>query len=818
MMKKAWSLRIREIMNYLSEIKPDKYDMVIMIVLFFMGRAHFPGGITAFGFAALAACVLSPHCKMYPGISVMYFISTALGVISLGEWWQLFVLAISSVIFYTVMVMDKRAVDSPRSDGETYRLSLWVKAGLVLAASQILPLFISVAANQKDAAGLVLMLFQLFISFVAFYVFKTVVTVLGDTISRKLMSNEEMACMAISFAVLILGLPDVVVLGLSLRRVICVCITLIFAYRGGLGTGAACGICVGALLAAFYAGTDLGGFTPVMMGLLGICGFLSGLMNRFGKFGVSAGFILGNLVFSPVVTLSADLIMSFFEVGFAVIIFCILPEKLTDFLKLPQLTGVHIPTVKINYADKLRNTAISRLNNFSDILKEMSNVCRSLTDRNKTEPEKTDLMTAMNRITNNVCHRCILKNDCWEKNFYQSYKNFLSILTTLEIKGEIKPGDIPAPMAEKCARSARIIEECRATLEIGRVETLWRGRLDESRKLIPAQLMGLAGILDSLAKEVDMSVRFMDNLERDIIRQFRKRELRIKNATVCRNRYGRYECHVEVKCCETPGEETMCVKDYASIISDVLGVVMKPSENCCQQEETNRLWCKVSFYEAEPLRTSIGVACTPAYGSITTGDSHSYMSIDRGIQMAALSDGMGTGEQASRQSRSVIRLLELFMESGLDKSAAVSMINSLLENGSGEKELSATVDMAVFDLYQGRVSFLKLGAMPALIKREERIEMVKVANLPVGLAPYNEPVHAVERKVGNGDYVIMMTDGVGEAYRRAGVNDADFYGFIEQVTEGTPQEVADKIIRKAMAISGDKPKDDMLVMVTKVVA
>ncbi len=818
MMKKAWSLRIKEIMNYLSEIKPDRYDVVIMIVLFFMGRAHFPGGVTAFGFAALAACLLSSHCKMYPGISVMYFLSTAMGVISLGQWWQLFILVISSVTFYSVMVFDKRAVESPRSDGEVYKLSLWVKAGLVMLISQVLPMFIVAAISKNSVASLVIMLFQLFISFVSFYVFKTVVTVLGDNISRKLMSNEEMACLAISFAIMILGLPDIVLLGMSIRRMICVCITLVFAYRGGLGTGAACGITVGALLAAFYAGTDLGDFTSVMMGLLGLCGFLSGLLNRFGKFGVSIGFILGNLIFSPVVTLSADLVMSFFEVGFAVIMFCILPEKVTDFLKLPQLTGVHIPTVKINYADKLKNTAISRLNSFSDILKEMSNVCTELTDKNKTEPEKTDLMTAMNRITNNVCHRCILKNDCWEKNFYQSYKNFLSILTTLEIKGQIKPGDIPASMAEKCARSSRVIEECRATLEMGRVETLWRGRLEESRKLIPAQLMGLSGILDNLAKEVDMSVRFMDNLERDIIRQFRKRELRIKNATVCRNRYGRYECHLEVKCCDTPGEDMMCVKDYAAIISDVLGAVMKPSEDCCKQEDGNRLWCKVSFYEAEPLRTSVGVACTPAYGSAITGDSHSYMTIDRGIQMAALSDGMGTGEGASRQSRAVIRLLELFMESGLDKSTAVSMINSLLENGSGEKDLSATVDMAIFDLYQGRVSFLKLGAMPALIKRDERIEMIKVANLPVGLAPYNEPVHAVERKVGNGDYVIMMTDGVGEAYRRAGVNDSDFYGFIEQITEGTPQEVAEKIIKRAMAISGDKPKDDMLVMVTKVVA
>lgn len=113
---------------------------------------------------------------------------------------------------------------------------------------------------------------------------------------------------------------------------------------------------------------------------------------------------------------------------------------------------------------------------------------------------------------------------------------------------------------------------------------------------------------------------------------------------------------------------------------------------------------------------------------------------------------------------------------------------------------------------------LSLGAMPALIKREERIETVKVANLPIGLAPADEPIHAVERKVSNGDYVIMMTDGVGEAYRRAGVKDSDFYGFIEQIATGAPQEVAEKIIKNALDISSNKPKDDMLVMVTKVVA
>ena len=819
MIKKAWSLRFSEVKAWLKELEFDKFDLVLMLLLFLMGRAHLPGGMVPFGLPALAAALMSARCKMIPGVSAAYFLAAALGTLTLGNGWQFFIFSISAVIFYAVMMFDTRVTESARTDNGKYKLPLGIKAGAVLLAAQPVPMIIAVSAGADNVKQAILLLFQAAIGFIAFYIFRTVVQVFSDNISRKLMSNEEMACLAITFAVLVLGLPDIVLLGLSLRRVICVSIIMIFAYRGGLGTGAACGITVGALLAA----SDMGEFSTVTVGLFGFCGFLSGLLNRFGKIGVGAGFLLGNLIFSPMVTMSADLIMSLFEIGFAITAFFILPEKATKFLKLPQLTGVHIPTVKVNYAEKLRNTAIARLSGFGEILREMSNVCVELTERQGGDPEKSDLMNAMNRITGNVCSRCIMRNDCWERNFYQTYKNFLSILTTLEIHGTVKPGDIPAALGGKYARTSQIISECKNALEIGRAEAIWKRRLEESRKLIPAQLMGMASILESLSREVDMSVRFMDNMEKDIIREFRKRELRIRNVTVCRNRYGRYECHAEVKCCDGEQEQRMCFNEYAAIISDVLGSQMTPGEECCKNgvwEESNeaKLWCKMSFYEAEPLRTCVGVACTPAYGSVVTGDSHSYLSIDRGIQMAALSDGMGTGEQASRQSKSVIRLLELFMESGLEKSVAVSMINALLENGTGEKELSATVDMAVFDLYEGRVSFLKLGAMPALIKREERIETVKVANLPIGLAPVDEPVHAVERKVGNGDYVIMMTDGVGEAYRRAGVKDAEFYGFIEQVATGAPQEVAEKIIKNALDISSNKPKDDMLVMVTKVVA
>jgi stage II sporulation protein E len=390
MIKKAWSLRFSEVKAWLKELEFDKFDLVLMLLLFLMGRAHLPGGMVPFGLPALAAALMSARCKMIPGVSAAYFLAAALGTLTLGNGWQFFIFSISAVIFYAVMMFDTRVTESARTDNGKYKLPLGIKAGAVLLAAQPVPMIIAVSAGADNVKQAILLLFQAAIGFIAFYIFRTVVQVFSDNISRKLMSNEEMACLAITFAVLVLGLPDIVLLGLSLRRVICVSIIMIFAYRGGLGTGAACGITVGALLAA----SDMGEFSTVTVGLFGFCGFLSGLLNRFGKIGVGAGFLLGNLIFSPMVTMSADLIMSLFEIGFAITAFFILPEKATKFLKLPQLTGVHIPTVKVNYAEKLRNTAIARLSGFGEILREMSNVCVELTERQGGDPEKSDLMCA----------------------------------------------------------------------------------------------------------------------------------------------------------------------------------------------------------------------------------------------------------------------------------------------------------------------------------------------------------------------------------------------------------------------------------------
>ena len=72
----------------------------------------------------------------------------------------------------------------------------------------------------------------------------------------------------------------------------------------------------------------------------------------------------------------------------------------------------------------------------------------------------------------------------------------------------------------------------------------------------------------------------------------------------------------------------------------------------------------------------------------------------------ALSDGMGSGEKACRESTLVVELLEELLEAGFPEKTAIQMINTTLVMGREEIHYS-TIDMSVFDLYTGECELIK---------------------------------------------------------------------------------------------------------------
>ena len=192
-----------------------------------------------------------------------------------------------------------------------------------------------------------------------------------------------------------------------------------------------------------------------------------------------------------------------------------------------------------------------------------------------------------------------------------------------------------------------------------------------------------------------------------------------------------------------------------------------------------------SFYTMQGM-AKIGKGC-----SRISGDNFALLDLQGGRQAAILSDGMGAGEDACRESTMVIELLEELLGAGFPEKAAIRMLNAALVMGREEIHYS-TVDMTIFDLYTGTCEIVKAGASSTFIKKSGQVEHLSSSSLPIGVVNRIE-IDAATRQLDDGDFVIMVTDGVLDALP---VGEQDI--LLETIIQGTdmcnPKELAHHVL------------------------
>lgn len=203
---------------------------------------------------------------------------------------------------------------------------------------------------------------------------------------------------------------------------------------------------------------------------------------------------------------------------------------------------------------------------------------------------------------------------------------------------------------------------------------------------------------------------------------------------------------------------------------------------------------------------SFGCASSPKAGNSETGDSCCVREFD-GLRMAVISDGMGSGGAARRESLRTVELFAALTGVGFRPDAAAECLNRLLLREGGE--MYATLDALVFDTANGSVSLAKHGAPPSYILRGGRLSTLYAEALPVGILPQARPA-VCTAQLRRGDIVVMMSDGVADALGKelvAAVTD-------RVCNEENPKAAAAELI--AFAAEKGGRADDMTVVVAKV--
>jgi len=252
----------------------------------------------------------------------------------------------------------------------------------------------------------------------------------------------------------------------------------------------------------------------------------------------------------------------------------------------------------------------------------------------------------------------------------------------------------------------------------------------------------------------------------------------------------------------------------APVISDLLGQLFSATGCVCEGSVREGI-CGFLLYQGPQYRVEVGAAGAAREGSPVSGDTYDFLQMKEGKFASILSDGMGSGESAARESSSVIGVVRRMLEAGLEMETAIKTVNSVLSLKSQEESF-ATVDMAVINLYSGQAEFVKIAAPPTFLIRGGKVRTIRANSLPVGILRDIE-VCVIEKKLTSRDVIVMITDGVLGAGQGAQDREEWITGVLQELNGLEPREMAELLVKLAQTGGGNKFKarDDMAVVVIR---
>lgn len=604
--------------------------------------------------------------------------------------------------------------------------------------------------------------------------------------SRQILSADEQLALILALMIALLGVKGIPFIGVYAPAYFASLITLIAAGQGA-GLGTMMGVISGVVLA-------LTGNDPFIGASLGLCGALAGLTRGLGRPASAVAFSAGNaatLLYGLGYSYGALNPIGVLLIGVA---YCLIPlrwiNRLADWVKEP--TYGHDPE---RLAARVRQTAEKRVRALGSVFSELS------VGYANDSTHSTDENLLISRMRTRLCESCSAYEKCWGGSDRRASRMLCELLTTT-LKGEplSESSELPPHMAAFCRRKSAVARRLGGLLtefhEQRQAAICHKG----NNSIMSAQFDQAALILKGLG----------DKLNRPLY--VNRERARITAAALDREGIP----PEEILALENDGLELILtlkdrmwtrelVERALDLLSTELGVPLRAAV------QTDGLTKELRLCEAPRFTATVGVSCRPAKKDTPCGDSHIAAGLTGSRLLLALSDGMGSGPAASRESADTLRLLQRFLSADVPQELALDAMNNLLLMMSGE-DMFATVDLCVLDLQTGRATLNKLSACATVIVRGGGITRVEGGRLPLGIVEKIVPLTATVR-LHPGDLLVMVTDGVADSARDG---EQQWLETTIRKNRGlSPQALCDAINRGAGTREGITP-DDRTVLAVRI--
>lgn len=624
------------------------------------------------------------------------------------------------------------------------------------------------AARTMAFTAILCVLFTLLTGTVGFTALKPIVV---HKLKYRLL-EPELAALGLLAAIYGVSFSACTLYGFNPAVTAALALSAVLAYTSGSGAATVTAVCfglgislgtfnVGYLAAMALAAATLSFFAAAPKLICGLSGALGFIMAAylFDTFGGQA----------PMLALSATV---------GAVVYALIPMRVLKLLAT-LLSGGRKPAVRY-LINRARYELAAELDDTAVVFAEMG--CAIDTP----EPERR--AETGGALRSRVCDECSARASCQITDADAD-----CLMNGVMKAGHASVNELPKPFVDHCSRLAAVIGTADAMYRSAKEAERRRAGSREARQMIGEHYAGISALLKDMGRRTAVMV---DNPN--------ETEERITEELTYRN----------VVCGETllsgEGDDqtvTMVVRAdtvQPEIIERTLYKILKRSF-ALKVSESGLGGFAIVYATTRPrLDVLFAAASKPKEGK--SGDTHSFTRIGRRFMMA-LSDGMGSGEQAYRTSETAIGLVENFYRAGFDDTVILKSVNKFLSLGADES--FSAVDIATIDLENGDADVIKIGAPPAYIKNEDTVTVVRGEALPLGITEEMRPT-VVRRRLRPGETVVFVSDGVSDCF-----DGDELADFINALPPHNPQSMADSVIKRA-AEKGGHP-DDMTVVCARII-
>ena len=585
-------------------------------------------------------------------------------------------------------------------------------------------------------------------------------------------------------------------------------IVLVLGWKNGILVGATSGVTIGVTLGIITGGE------PIIIAAYAISGMVAGILNRFGKIGVIAGFCIGNVILAYASNGYTVELIYFKEILLASIILLAIPKNIR--IDIEEFTGgsKFLPVTRERSLTREKET-VQKLNHVSETIKKMANAyAKDSKSQNYTAEEREEnKQIFINELLNNL--------DVYKDNLlYEDIANvdgkivdeiFSILLEKQEIEREdllkifadcnsyivgFDDKEVSEYLEENILQMLRTIN---ISYKVSKNNFVWQKKLEESKKNMETQLKGVSKVLSGIAKDIQKEVteeRSYTKQEIEIIELLKQKEIEVEEVTI--NKEDRFIIHIFTK---QPVDN--------AIVENILTKTLK--EKIVLNEENST---KTDLIYIADDKYVIGFATADASKSQSevSGDNIIQTRLKDGKYLIALSDGMGTGRKANESSMQVLTMLQNLLASGFDKNTSIELITSSLMSKS--EEIFATLDVAILDLYKGMIECIKSGACPTYIKKNKHVQIIKSNSLPAGIINQDN-IQIFDTDIQNEEILVMCTDGILDSNIEYKNKELWIKYLFEDIETKNTKKIADIILNEAIDNNFGKIKDDMSVIVCK---